>query len=75
MIKANELIAEAEALPLDLKTLLIDRLLNSLSPSSKEVDELWAKEAERRVKEIKAGLVTPIEGEKVFQEIQERLSK
>ena len=75
MINANELIDEAESLPLDLKTLLIDRLLNSLYPSSKEIDELWAKEAERRVEEIKNGLVEPIAGEKVFKEIQERLSK
>ncbi|HLC17192.1 MAG TPA: addiction module protein [Thermodesulfovibrionia bacterium] len=75
MENANKLIDEAESLPLDLKTLLIDRLLNSLNPSSKEIDELWAKEAERRVEEIKNGLVEPIAGEKVFKEIQERLSK
>ena len=54
---------------------MIDRLLNSLNPSSKEIDGLWAKEAERRVEEIKNELVEPIAGEKVFKEIQERLSK
>ena len=74
-MKTNELISMAESLPLDLKTQLIDRLLNSLNPSQKEIDELWAKEAERRIEEIKGGKVKPIPGEKVFKEIKERLSK
>ena len=33
----------------------------------KEIDALWAKEAERRVKDIKTGAVDAIPGEKVFQ--------
>ncbi len=74
MINANELIYVAESLPLDLKTLLIDRLLNSLNPSLKEIDELWAEEAERRVEEIRKGKVKPVAGEEVFVKIRERLS-
>lgn len=74
-MKTNELISMAESLPLDLKTQLIDRLLNSLNPSQKEIDELWEKEAERRIEEIKTGKVKPIPGEEVFKEIKERLSK
>jgi len=57
MTKANELISMAESLPIDIKTQLIDRLLNSLHPTEKDIDELWAIEAERRVKEIKTGQV------------------
>lgn len=74
-MKADDLISMAESLPLDLKTQLIDRLLKSLSPSQKEIDELWAKEAEKRVEEIKTGKVKTIPGEEVFKEIQDRLSK
>ena len=37
MINANELMSVAESLPLELKTELIDRLLNSLNPSQKEI--------------------------------------
>jgi putative addiction module component (TIGR02574 family) len=74
MINANELISVAESLPLDLKTVLIDRLLNSLNPSIKEIDELWAEEAERRVEEIKKGKVKLVSGEEVFAKISERLS-
>ena len=38
----------------------------------KEIDALWAKEAERRVKDIKTGAVDAIPGEKVFQKISDR---
>jgi putative addiction module component (TIGR02574 family) len=75
MTKANELISMAESLPVDIKIKLIDKLLNSLHPSQKEIDELWVKEVERRVEEIKTGKVKTIPGEKVFKEIQEQFSK
>ncbi len=75
MTKANELISMAESLPIDIKTQLIDRLLNSLHPTEKEIDELWAAEAERRVKEIQTGQIKTIPGDKVFNEIREKLSK
>jgi len=73
--KANELISMAESLPVDIKIKLIDKLLNSLHPSQKEIDELWVKEVERRVEEIKTGKVKTIPGEKVFKEIQKQFSK
>ena len=75
MIDTNELMSMAESLPIDIKTQLIDKLLNSLHPSQKEIDELWAKEAERRVAEIQEGKVESVPGEKVFDEIRKRLSK
>ena len=75
MTKVNELISMAESLPVDIKIKLIDKLLNSLHPSQKEIDELWVKEVERRVEEIKTGKVKTIPGEKVFKEIQEQFSK
>lgn len=75
MIDTNELMSMAESLPIDIKTQLIDRLLYSLNPSQKEIDELWAKEAERRVAEVREGKVETVSGEKVFDEIRRRLSK
>ncbi len=75
MINADELISVAESLPLELKTELTDRLLDSLNPSQKEIDELWAEEAEKRVEEVRTGKVRPVPGEDVFREIRERLSK
>ncbi|MFH1322054.1 MAG: T9SS type A sorting domain-containing protein [Bacteroidota bacterium] len=60
-MNTSELISMAESLPLNLKTQLIDRLLNSLNPSRKEIEELWAIEAEKRVEEIKTGKVKQIQ--------------
>ena len=75
MVKVEKFMSVWESLPLNLKTQLIDRLLNSLSPSQKEIDRLWAVEAEKRVEEIRTGNVKPISGDVVFREIRERLSK
>lgn len=70
--KTNELISMVESLPVDIKTTLVEKILNSLHPSQKEIDALWAKEAEKRVKEIKTGRVKNIPGEDVFKEIKKR---
>lgn len=75
MIDANELMSAAESLPMELRAELIERLLKSLNPSEKEMDGLWAEEAEKRVEELKAGKVKAIPGEEVFREIREKLSE
>lgn len=75
MINADELISVAESLPIELKTELIERLLYSMSPSRKDIDELWAQEAEKRVEELRTGKVKAIPGEDVFREIREKLSE
>jgi len=74
-MKTDELMSIADSLPVDIKTKLIDKLLNSLNPTSKEIDELWKTEAERRVEEIKNGKVKPIPGEEVFKEIRKKMSE
>ena len=73
--KTDELISMVESLPVDLKTMLVEKILNSLHPSQKEIDALWAKEAEKRVDEIKTGKVKTIPGDAVFKEIQRKHSK
>ncbi len=70
--KTKELISMVESLPVDIKTTLVEKILDSLHPSQKEIDVLWTKEAEKRVKEIKTGKVKTIAGDKVFKEIQEK---
>lgn len=71
----NELLLMIESLPVDIKIQLIDRLLRSLNPIEKEVDQLWANEAENRVEEIKTGKVQLIDGDEVLKEARERLPK
>ena len=74
-MKTTDLVTIAESLPIDIKIQLIDKLLNSLNPFQKEIDELWVKEAEKRVEEIRTNKVKTIPGEDVFKEIQKRFSK
>lgn len=65
----------AESLPIDMKIELVDRLLDSMYPRQKEIDELWKIEIERRVEEVRSGKVKTIPGEQVFAEIEERFGK
>ncbi len=69
MIKTEELFDEAVSLPVEIRTQLVDKLLRSLHPIQKEINELWAAEAEKRVEEIKSGKVKTIPGDKVFKKI------
>jgi len=73
MIKTEDLFSEAISLPVEIRTELIDKLLQSLNPSRKDIDELWAKEVEKRVEEIRTGEVKTVPGEEVFKKIRDRL--
>ena len=75
MIKTDEFISEAVSLPIETRILLVNKLLASLNPSKKEIDELWAKEAEERVVDIRNGKGKTISGEAVFKEIREKYNK
>lgn len=69
MIKTQELFEEAVSLPIEMRAQLIDKLLRSIHPIQKEIDELWAAEVEKRVEEIKSGKVKTIPGDEVFKKI------
>ncbi|MFH1708000.1 MAG: addiction module protein [Planctomycetota bacterium] len=69
MTKTDALIEEARSLPVELRARIIDQLLQTLNPAQKAIDALWAKEAERRIREIKSGKVKTIPGDAVFKKI------
>ncbi|MFQ5583777.1 MAG: addiction module protein [Calditrichia bacterium] len=71
-IKTDELMDLVESLPTDIKTKLIEKILNTLNPTHKEMDKLWADEAEKRLEEIKSGKIKTIPAEKVFKEIRRK---
>ncbi|MCL5421925.1 MAG: addiction module protein [Nitrospirae bacterium] len=73
--KTNDIMSIVESLPIDIKTKLVEKILNSLHPSQKEIDALWVKEAEKRVTEIKTGKVKTIPGDEVFKEIKKRFHR
>jgi putative addiction module component (TIGR02574 family) len=58
------------ALPCDQRLQLIESLNLRMPP---DLERLWSEEAERRVKEVADGTVTPIPGDQVLREIDLRL--
>ena len=67
---------EVLLLPSDERLALIDKLIISLNlPTQADIDRLWAKEAEKRIKELDGGKVQGIPGEEVFSELRSNLSK
>ncbi len=75
MINTDELITEAISLPIESRIMLVNKLLESLNPSEKEIDALWAEEAEERIADIRSGKEKTIPGEEVFKEIREKYNK
>ena len=71
-IKANDLFSIIENMPIDIKTALIEKVLASIHPLHKDVDEEWIEEVEERIREIKVGSVKIVSGDEVFKEIEDR---
>ena len=62
----EEIIAAALALPPGARAMLAEHLLESLDAEDQErIDALWAKETERRDKELEEGAVTAIPARKL----------
>lgn len=58
------------------RAMLADHLLASLdAPNQKEIDEAWAEEAERRMREIDEGKVELIDGELVMERLRSKLKR
>lgn len=70
-----ELVSMVESLPIEIRITLVDKILESLSPTEKEIDELWKAEVERRIDEVESGRAQTVPGEEVFAKIRERFSK
>ena len=70
-IKTNDLISMIESMPIDVKTTLVEKILASLQPIQKDIDELWAKEVEERISDIESRKVQLVSGTEVFKEIEE----
>lgn len=72
----GRVIDEALSLPAEARLELVEKLLTSLNlPVRKDIDRLWAEEAERRVSSLDRGQATLIPGEEVFRKIREKHQK
>lgn len=67
MATLNEILKEALSLKPAQKAELIDKLLSSLDMTDKEIDELWAKEAEDRIDAYEQGQIKAVTLEKVLE--------
>jgi putative addiction module component (TIGR02574 family) len=72
----DRVIEEALSLPADFRISLVEKLLASLNlPVDKEIDRLWAEEAEHRVSQIEESKAKLIPGEEVFAKIRAKHGK
>lgn len=74
-LKQEQLFDEIDVLPIDLKTKIVDKILNSINPIDKSIDDLWIKEVNKRKVEIESSKVTLVSGDEVFRKIVMKFPK
>lgn len=74
-MKTKDLYDEAASLPVEERALLVDSLLRSLNTPEAEIDEKWAKVAQQRLAELKAGTANAIPGQEVFDKVWKRFGE
>ncbi|QKF74407.1 putative toxin-antitoxin system antitoxin component [Aliarcobacter faecis] len=74
-LNQKQLFEEIDLLPLDMKTKIVDKILSSLNPSSKSIDDLWIDEAKKRKNELELNSEKLISGDEVFKKIANRFGK
>jgi len=72
---AEKIYDEVLELPADQRLGLIDKLLESINPTVKSIQEAWIVEAEKRLDLYRQGKIKAIPGEEVFQRLQDQLSR
>jgi len=73
--KQDKLFEEIDILPIDLKTQLVDKILQSITPANSSIDALWKEEINKRKADIESGEVSLVDGNEVFQKISQRFNK
>jgi len=71
----KEIIEEAESLPIEERTVVIDSLLKTINAPIAEIDVEWIKVAKRRLTELRSGQVRAVPGDEVFARIRNRFEK
>jgi len=67
MTTTDNIFKDALTLSPSEKAQLIDKLISTLDKPGKEIDELWAKEAENRIDAYDQGKIKAISLEKILQ--------
>jgi putative addiction module component (TIGR02574 family) len=72
----DDILSAALSLSPGARAMLVDQLLESLDDDDqKRIDAIWVEEAERRDKEIEAGVVRPIPGKEVMNRLRSRYKR
>ncbi|AQT60816.1 addiction module protein [Cellvibrio sp. PSBB023] len=74
-MNAQQLIDEANELPVEDRALLVDSLLHSLNGPSAELDQQWLALAQQRLRDLKSGKVTVVPAQEVFGKLWNRFDK
>ncbi len=74
VLQQQQLFDEIDTLPIEIKTQIVDKILNSINPIDKTIDNLWIDEVQKRKKDIENGKVELVSGEDVFNKIAKRLN-
>ena len=73
-LQQQQLLDEIDILPIDLKTKIVDKILNSINPKNKSIDDLWIQEVIKRKDDIETNNTTLVDGEDVFKKIAQRFN-
>lgn len=71
----QELVSEAESLPVEERARVVDALLRSLNSPESTIDKQWVDAAQRRLDDIRAGRVVTVSSEQVFASLRARLER
>lgn len=74
-MNTEQLIAEACNLPMDQRAMIVDRLLQTFTLTTPEIDQAWGELAQQRAAELKSGQVTGVSADIVFEQINARFSR
>lgn len=74
-MNVEQLIAEACNLPLEQRAMVVDRLLQTFSASTPDVDEAWGALAQTRSDALSSGKAVGVPAELVFERIANRLHR
>jgi len=74
-VTVNEIIEEVASLPVDERAMVADSILRSLNAPDPQIDSQWARVAQRRLADLRAGNVKPIPGDQVFAGIRKRFEE
>ncbi|MFZ4599846.1 MAG: addiction module protein [Terrimicrobiaceae bacterium] len=66
---------EALLLPDTERALLVERLMESISPSPSALREAWVREADERMRAFRAGEISAVDGPQAIAELRSRFSK